>query len=379
MQQKESGSIITWFKVNFMFKLFFQKLATRLKSENNLSDFTWAMTRTSPKFTKAFVQFFFKELIPDDDCESIFIDREWTKDNSRPDFYFNYNGSHFLIENKIYDREQHFEEYIKVFNIPNNHLGYITNYPLKVDGFSVHTWRMFYNYLTKLIPEEESDLWEAYLAYLCKCCNLSISNYSMQIPQIYSLFTLYHCIEEITDFNCEYFQTYAEDNAFNKGWFSNRAGGNFQGSPKDGIMGKYFHVSFKKSSIKDTYGWFGIYFCHEEPEICIAFFNFEDCGWPVYERLWSLYVNNIMLEGLLCSDPYLDDTDDPRATPEPFFFDFLPPEDFGGKTLDEQKKILRQFFSEVLTKIALSDNLTINGETLKEDPLSSSDLSQDQE
>ena len=266
-----------------------------------------------------------------------------------------------------------------MFNIPNNHLGYITNYPLKVEGFSVYTWRMFYNYLTKLIPEEESELWEAYLAYLCKCCNLNISNYPMQIPQIYSLFTLYHCIEEVTDFNCEYFQTYTEDNAFNKGWFSNRAGGNFQGGPKDGIMGKYFHVSFKKSSIKDTYGWFGIYFCHEEPEICVAFFNFEDCGWPVYERLWSIYVNNEMPEGLLCSDPYLEDSDDHRATPEPFFFDFLPPEDFGEKTLDEQKKILRQFFSEVLTKIALSDNLSTNSETLTECPPSSSDLSQDQE
>lgn len=350
-----------------------------MKSENNLSDFTWAMTRISSRFTGAFVQFFFKDLIPAEDCESIFINREWSKDNSRPDFYFNYSGKHFLIENKIYDRSQHFEEYIDVFDIPNTQLGYITNYPLKVDGFSVHTWREFYHYLTKLIPEEESEIWEAYLAYLCKCCNLNISNYPMQLPQIYSLYTLYHCIEEITDFNSEYFQTYVEENAFNKGWPSNRAGGNFQGGPKEGIMGKYFHVSFKNSTIKDTYGWFGIYFCHENPEICIAFFDFEDCGWPVYERLWPIYENHKMPEGLLCSDPYLEDIDDTRETPEPFFFDFLPPEDFGDKTLDEQKDILRQFFSEVLTKIALSDSLVIGLEGLDDSPGATSDFSDESE
>lgn len=362
-----------------MFKLFFQKLAARLKSENNLSDFTWAMTRISPRFTTAFIQFFFKNQIPAEDCENIFIDREWTKENSRPDFYFNYNDSHFLIENKIYDREQHFDEYVRVFKIPNEHLGYITNYPLKVKGFSVHTWREFYHYLIKLIPEEEKEIWEAYLSYICKCCNLNVSNYPMQLPQIYSLFTLYHCIEDIADFNNEYFHTCVEDNAFNKGWFSNRAGGNFQGGPKEGIMGKYFHVSFKNSTIKDTYGWFGIYFCHEEPEICIAFFNFEDCGWPVYQRIFPLYLDNLMPEGELCSDPYFEDTDDTRTTGNVFFFDFLPPEDFGDKSLDEQKEILRLFFSEVLTKIALSDNLTTHSEHLTDTPVSSSEISQDLE
>ncbi|MDE6578329.1 MAG: PD-(D/E)XK nuclease family protein [Muribaculaceae bacterium] len=340
-----------------MLNFFFEKLASRLKSENDLSDITWAMAHTSSKFTTAFIQFFFKDIIPVEKSSSIFIEREWSKDNSRPDFYFTYEDNHFLIENKIYDREQHFEEYVKVFDIPNNHLGYITNYPLKMEGFTVHTWREFYNYISKLIPDDESDLWNAYLSYLKKCCNLNISTTPMKLKETYSLFTLYHSIEDIVSFSNEYFQTVVADNAFNKGWFSNRAGGNFKGGPTDGIMGKYFHVSFKDSSIEETYGWFGVYFNFEEPVICIAFFNFEGCGWPVYKRLFPLYINQKMPEGNLCSDPYLEEQDDSRSTVDAFFFDFLPPEDFENTTLEEQKEVLRKFFSEVMTKIALSEPL----------------------
>ena len=122
-------------------------------------------------------------------------------------------------------------------------------------------------------------------------------------------------------------------------------------------MGKYFQVSFKDSSIEETYGWFGVYFNFEEPVICIAFFNFEGCGWSVYKRLFPLYINQKMPEGNLCSDPYLEEQDDSRSTVDAFFFDFLPPEDFENTTLEEQKEVLRKFFSEVMTKIALSEPL----------------------
>ncbi|MDE6444311.1 MAG: hypothetical protein K2K64_07830 [Muribaculaceae bacterium] len=39
------------------------------------------------------------------------------------------------------------------------------------------------------------------------------------------------------------------------------------------------------------------------------------------------------------------------------FKDSLPPEDFENTTLEGQKEVLRKFFSEVMTKIALSEPL----------------------
>lgn len=181
-----------------------------------------------------------------------------------------------------------------------------------------------------------------------KSCKLTVTKNPMNITEMYSVFTFYNSIDEIVDFCEPEFVTYVEEAIFNRGWQTNRAGGNFQGGPKDGILGKFFHLSFTNKIIEDTYGWFGVYFCHENPEICIAFFDFEDCGGPVFNQILSLYDKGKCISGKYSSDAYVEEKDEPYTPFDPFFFDFIPPDEFDSATLEKQKEILREFFKEVI-------------------------------
>ena len=84
---------------------FISNLSLRLNSENNLSDITWTMCQTSEFFQATFLQFFF----PKENFDEVFLQRELPDEDSRPDFYFEHKGKVFLIECKIWDRNQHFE------------------------------------------------------------------------------------------------------------------------------------------------------------------------------------------------------------------------------------------------------------------------------
>ena len=56
----------------------------------------------------------------------------------------------YLVENKIYDQNHHFDQYISTFGIPAERLGYISNYPMVEAGCTVHTWDEFYHHLQHL-------------------------------------------------------------------------------------------------------------------------------------------------------------------------------------------------------------------------------------
>ena len=105
-----------------MIKEFFENLSYRRKNENDLSDVTWAMCNASLKFKEFFLKFFFSDIIVSEDT---IIDREVSKENSRPDFVV-YNGEDkYLIENKINDDKQHFGIYDNTFEVtPDSELYY---------------------------------------------------------------------------------------------------------------------------------------------------------------------------------------------------------------------------------------------------------------
>ena len=121
----------------------FYNLSQRLWNENDLSDVTWAMTQTSDKFMAEFIRFFF----PKEEFDEIDLIREYAQGNCRPDFYFKRGKEVYLIECKIGDVNQHFDDYIKEFKIPHKRLGYITNYTLNKPGFTVKTWTELYKHL----------------------------------------------------------------------------------------------------------------------------------------------------------------------------------------------------------------------------------------
>lgn len=148
---------------------FFTMLAQRQNGhENDLSDLTWAMCQASNAFKAAFVRFFFPSLDPAT-VES--IEREVTYNDARPDFVLTcQDGTQFLVEVKIWNRDQHFGQYDKAFNIPSERLGYIVNYELHMDKYTVHTWEEFYKYLADKAPAEECDVWAGYRAYVKETC-----------------------------------------------------------------------------------------------------------------------------------------------------------------------------------------------------------------
>ena len=312
---------------------FISNLSMRLNSENNLSDITWTMCETSDLFLTAFLDFFF----PKEKFGEVFLQRELADDTSRPDFYFEHDNKTYLIECKIWDRNHHFEQYTKQFRIPNEQLGYITNYPMAKEGFVVYTWTELYTYLKNRIPQQELELWNGYLEYLKRVCYIFIPEQPMNLDGMFSLYTFYRSLDDV-------FIT--DNDLFSSSLYDSRKdtnnGGNLFCTPRDGVMGKYFDVKFKHIKLKQTWGWMGVYFEREHPQICIGFDYREGWGKPVYDLL----LNKVdgMKKGKLCSKPYEEGG--------AIWFDFNQADKFNGlSSPSKQISLLRSYFNEVIETI----------------------------
>jgi hypothetical protein len=120
-----------------MLNLFFQNLSRRFSNENDLSDITWVMAESVPVFRLLFIQFFFKEV--SDLSKLDIFRREHAEGASRGDFYIKIEGSEFVIECKVMDRNQHFTNYKDQW--PKARHGYISNYTIDPQqGFEMRTW-----------------------------------------------------------------------------------------------------------------------------------------------------------------------------------------------------------------------------------------------
>lgn len=311
---------------------FIRNLSFRFRNENDLSDVTWCMCETSAMFKTAFLRFFF----PCIKVSSVVLQREKSDDDSRPDFYFEYNGEVYLIEVKIYDQNHHFEQYTKKFKIPAERLGYITNYPMLKTGFTVKTWTQLYVELYKQIPESEAELWNGYLQFLDCVCRIYIPTRPMQLDGMYSLYTFYRCLDEVFANETENFTT----SLYNSRKDTNN-GGNFLSTPRDGVMGKYFEVTYKGKRIKKSWGWMGVYFEREEPVICIGFCNREGWGKPINSILNAN--QDKFVKGKSFDVPYEDSG--------AFWFDFRLETKFDSSSLEIQKNMLRTFLCEVLNYV----------------------------
>lgn len=312
---------------------FISNLSLRLNSENNLSDITWTMCQTSDVFQNVFLQFFF----PKEKFAEIYLQRELSNGGCRPDFYFEHEGKVFLIECKIWDRNHHFEQYTKTFGIPNEQLGYITNYPLLKEGFSVRTWTELYVHMKNRIPKEEESLWNGYLEYLKKICQIFIPKQPMNLDGMFSLYTFYRSLDEVFIADNESFSSSLYDSKRDT-----NSGGNFLCFPRDGVMGKYFEVNFKIIGMQQTWGWMGVYFEREHPQIYIEFDNREGWGKPVYDMLLNKVVG--MNNGEMFSKPFEEEG--------AVWFEFNKAKEFNGlNDVSKQIDMLRSYFKEVLETI----------------------------
>jgi hypothetical protein len=218
---------------------FFEALAQRLRKEPKLSDIVWTMCSVSGLFRCIFLEYCFEKPI----SVSGDIQREFPRNSSQPDFYFvDINENEYIIENKIYDRQQHFEQYIVDF--PKAKRSFIANYiEDEHKGWFIKNWKDFIKHLENNIADkktktEEVGLICSFILYL-----KSVTNYveakTMDLSNISSLRDFYTIISELIEQN-----GFKEYNKLTTAIDSD-------------YYGKYFYYTNKEG--KDVYIWMGLY------------------------------------------------------------------------------------------------------------------------
>ena len=339
-------------------KQFFYCLSERMYNENRLSDITWALCQVSDNFKYSFVNFFFEDL-EKEDCREIEIEREKQQDEGRPDFYFEFDNKVFLIENKIYDPNHHFHQYLQTCKEPS-YLGYITNYAIKDEddindngnvikwkelyneGFRVHTWEEFYDYMktcmknnSNTLIEEEKNLWEGYLEYVKNVCSIIKINKVMKLDGIYSLFSLMTILEKL----CK------EGKGNNYSLSIGPEGTMNTSKCKRGVSGFNFALIYNSYCNEKIWGWIGVYYDREKPEIWMGFSN--DWGKKYIDMLDC----NRLSEGQTFESPRFEDNT------LWFKLNEKQMEIFEKATkVEEQENILKKFMDEVISYPILLNN-----------------------
>ena len=246
-------------------KQFFYNLSWRFAKENDLSDITWTMCQSNETFKQLFLNFFFPNEMFDKITD---FEREVTKDDSRADFVIDNDGKLFVIECKIGDQNNHFEQYIKTYQISNEQLGYIVNYSLTKQGFEVKTWRQLYDYIEDNIPQndDEKAIFEGYLEYLKSVCGIIKITKKMELKGIYSLYCFNIILKSVINRTTEKFTLSYYNTDF-----------------KESYYGYKFKVEAPNK--KDIWLSIGLWFSFENPVITVVVWKQEGWGKPFSDEL----------------------------------------------------------------------------------------------
>ena len=312
----------------------FSNIAQRLYSENILSDITWAFMMSCEQFKKDFIKFCFRKEISGS-CD---LKREYQDGHSRPDFHFyDSNQNEYLLEVKIYDRNQHFSQYNRDF--PNATKAFISNYELREneksgiqDWKALVTWKKLYETIEKNVKSyigEEKQLINSYLAYLEHTIGYRRIK-KMDFSNIKSLVDFYDSITEIGNENG--FSTYDRlASAISKNRY-----------------GRYF---YKEDNEHVAYFWFGLWIADEnnpsERGIWISFDNFKDTSW--LSATYRSNLNNMKENGKHYTEKKIDNGDMWfKLNDTEFNNNFI---DSTASTSEQQKQILKDFFHEVIDEV----------------------------
>ena len=312
-----------------MLKVFIDKLSQRLRSENNLSDITWAVSEVCPIFQSMFLKFFFQDF-GDNENITAFV-RELSKDDSRPDFYIKTSKAEYIIECKINDKSHHFEQYAKQF--PQAQFGYVANYILpSYPECKTRTWREFKNYLLDELKKNPIDkmsklIINDYVAYLTNICSLYEIK-KMTLNSLTSLIQFDRLIEKILG-SLGGVETVEYDGKA-KGIDKNR-------------YGKYFSLK-KIGGLEKIWPWIGVYFSADK--VMLYFEINEKWCKSVYDKI----DNQNLVEGTFYKEPSFD-----RDYSASYIFELK--EEFFSKFNDDlttskaQENILTNYVVEILENI----------------------------
>ena len=291
---------------------FFQAFAERAYKENDLSDVTYAVCRSDDAFMQLFLDFFFEGIVQVDNVKT--FEREHCEDMGRPDFWIETkDGKVYIIEVKIGDWNQHFEQYHKLLKKQNSinsvqawgHLGYIANYKVKTtengkainENCHTRTWQEFKSKI------EENDcrnnqLVAAYVHYLKSICHF----YEITIPDGWKI--------RGEDFKCfrklvEEFDVAIKNTSGS--WKDSVGGGRGKWECKvysrskrnfasQWCFGEFFELTNFDRKGNSVWGWLGAYYAEEGITICVEFEDRQGWGKPVCDKFRR---QDIMEDGAL--------------------------------------------------------------------------------
>lgn len=312
-----------------MIEEIFKILSERFYNENCLSDITYAMAKTDTNFMKVFMGQFDFDFKIDKPWEMY---REYTADSCRVDFGIEQNGKLFIIENKINDQNNHFEQYRNCQKFFEAERGFIANYRIddelaKKYGFTCVTWGDFIKVLESAVTKEDdvnesATMYRAYIAYVRKVCEI-IDMKDMRLDNIVSLYYFNNIIKQTIQ---------SPGNGYDY-WLYN------QGKAcAEGYSGSYFCLR-KKNSGDIDYPWFGIWYDKPEPVIGISFWK----GWCP-----KIYENYIIKEigGTYFAKPFIDE-----KNTLVFTINEETLKEFRTASIERQREILQKYFSEVICEV----------------------------
>ena len=306
--------------------VFFYNLSLRLRKENNLSDITWAICNSSDYFMNKFLSYCFGEDINTSDLE--LLEREYPREDCRPDFHFMHNAQEYIIEVKIYNRDYHFEKYEKAF--PDAKKAFIANYTLSSqdapqDGWKISTWKEFF--LKELkdadwSKNEDNVLLSGYREYLKSVINL-VEVKTMNLTNISSLGHFYNVLNEIRE-ECDIFPL-KENTASSKAIDRDKYGKN---------------LCYTNKKNNTVHFWYGLYIF--DPDIDVYFLmDKSKCPKEEVDIIESL--NN---------GKYFDQT---NSQYDPLLWVPMKKKYFKKLcvegNVEEQKELLKGFLNEILGKL----------------------------
>jgi hypothetical protein len=242
----------------------FRSLAERFHDENSLSNFTFALAKAVPQFAKFICEFFDIQVLDDDLIE---VEREVTLGDTslRVDmaFVFENGRKRFFLENKIWDREYHIEEYAKaVGEDPDTSFGIISNHWLpgkyielaKQKNWKVRYWDKFIDCIQPSVYGSSQSLIEGYVTYVKEVCVMRpIREIRFNKEALVSLYYFNNLVEKVIRSSYQSSLDYRIiREACGRSW--------------SGIL-----YALKRSiSSKEIKAWFGIDYDDEEPVISVS-------------------------------------------------------------------------------------------------------------
>lgn len=188
------------------FHVFFRNLANRFRHETHLSDITFTALITIPGFKRDFIRFFFSDIeVANEDEIEVIREGRLQSGDGQPDFILRGSTWDLLVENKIEDRNYHFQQYGKEplsEGRPIPRVGLLANHPVSQDGipaaWKVRHWQDFAREFSNKDYGVFRPLFRSYLEYVKRICDMTdFTNFKFDLKSLPALTHFVRMVETV--------------------------------------------------------------------------------------------------------------------------------------------------------------------------------------